>query len=605
LRGRAYNFMSLRSLKRAHHMAEERVQRRLAAILAADVAGYSRLMGADEEGTLAQLKGHRRDLVDPKINEHRGRIVKTTGDGLLAEFASVVDALRCTIEVQCGMAERNAEVPPASRIEFRMGINVGDVIIEGSDIFGEGVNVAARLEGLAEPGGICVSARVQEDVRGKLDVAFEDLGEQQLKNIAWPVRAYRTLLGDGAVRPRPALTIPEKPSIAVLPFTNMSGDQEQEYFADGIVEEIITALSRFRNIFVIARNSSFTYKGRAVYVKQVGRELGVRYLLEGSVRKGGAKVRITGQLIDCATGAHLWADRFEGELEDIFDLQDQVTASVVGAIAPKLEQAEIERSRRKPTESLDAYDYYLRGMAAFNQWTPGANIEALSMFRRAIELDPQFASAYGFAVRCYNQRKANGWPSDRLLDVAEAAKLAQRAVELGKDDPVALAMAGIGLVWVAGDPEWGGTLIDRALALNPNWAWAWLFGGWAKMWLGEPEAAIERLARAMRLSPQDSQMFGMQAATAFAHFFAGRYLEAVSWAEKALREQSNYFLAVSIFAASCALAERGTEAQSAMASLRRLDRSLRVATLREAFPIRRPEDFTRFAEALRKAGLPE
>ena len=332
-------------------VVEQRVERKLSAILAADVAGYSRLVGVDEEGTLAQLKALRRDLVDPKIDEHRGRIVKTTGDGLLVQFASVVDALRCAVEIQRGMIERNAETPEEKRIEFRMGINVGDIIIDGDDIYGDGVNVAARLEGLSEPGGICVSLGVRDQVRDKLDLTFEDAGEQQLKNIARPVRVYRVRLSGTATKATPKLALPDKPSIAVLPFENMSGDPEQEYFADGMVEEIITALSRFRQLFVIARNSSFTYKGRAVDVKQVGRELGVRYVLEGSVRKAGSRVRITGQLIDTSTGAHLWADRFDGGLEDIFDLQDQVTARVVGAIAPKLEEAEIERAKRKPTES--------------------------------------------------------------------------------------------------------------------------------------------------------------------------------------------------------------------------------------------------------------
>src|SRR5262249_5008959 len=344
------------------------------------------LMGADEEGTLAQLKAHRRALGDPKITEHRGRIVKTTGDGMLAEFASVVDALRCAVEVQRGMADRNAEVPPGKRIGFRAGSHQGDVIIEGEDIFGDGVNVAARLEGLAEPGGICVSARVQEDALGKLEIAFENAGEQQLKNIARPVGVYRVRPGGAAADSRPALPLPAKPSIAVLPFDNMSGDPEQAYFADGIVEEIITALSRFRQLFVIARNSSFTYKGRAVDVKQVGRELGVRYVLEGSLRKSGNRIRIAGQLIDTSTAAHLWADRFDGALEDIFDLQDKVTESVVCAITPKMEQAEIERAKHKPTESLDAYDYYLRGIAKVYQWTRESNSEALSLFYRAIEL---------------------------------------------------------------------------------------------------------------------------------------------------------------------------------------------------------------------------
>jgi adenylate cyclase len=349
-------------------MTGARVERRLAAILAADVAGYSRLMGRDEEGTLARLKDCRRSFVDPKIADYRGRIVKTTGDGMLVEFASAVDAVRCALDVQRAMAQANSHVPEETRIAFRIGIHVGDIIIDDNDIFGDGVNIAARLEAIAEPGGICMSDDSQRQVRGKIDIAWDDLGPQSLKNIAEPIRAWRVRLDDGAVSPRTAvapasLDVPDKPSIAVLPFTNMSGDPEQEYFADGMVEDIITALSRITWLFVIARNSSFTYKGKAVDIKKVGRELGVRYVLEGSVRKAGNKVRITGQLIDTATGAHLWANRFDGGLEDVFDLQDEVTTDVVSAIAPKVEQAEMERARHKPTESLAAYDYFLRGMA--------------------------------------------------------------------------------------------------------------------------------------------------------------------------------------------------------------------------------------------------
>jgi adenylate cyclase len=336
-------------------MAEARVERRLAAILAADVAGYSRLMGVDEEGTLAALKACRRELIDPKIAEHRGRIVKNAGDGALVEFASAVDAVRCAMEIQRGMAERGAAIPEDRRIEFRIGINVGDIISDEDDIYGDGVNIAARVETLARPGTICLSDNAYQQIKGKITLEVSDMGEQQLKNISQPLRIYGVRLDAPA---RPALALPDKPSIAVLAFQNMSGDAEQEYFADGIVEDIITALSRFRQLFVIARNSSFTYKGRAADVKQVGRELGVRYVLEGSVRKAANRVRITGQLIDTATGAHLWADRFDGALEDIFYLQDQITVSVVSAIAPKLEQVEIERAKRKPTESLDAYDYF-------------------------------------------------------------------------------------------------------------------------------------------------------------------------------------------------------------------------------------------------------
>jgi TolB-like protein/Tfp pilus assembly protein PilF len=401
------------------------------------------------------------------------------------------------------------------------------------------------------------------------------------------------------------LALPSKPSIAVLPFQNLSGDPEQEYFADGMVEEIITALSRMRWLFVIARNSSFTYKGRAVDVKQVGRELGVRYILEGSVRKAGDRVRITGQLVDAATGGHLWADRFEGGLEDVFDLQDQVTARVVGAIAPKLEQAEIDRSKRKPTESLDAYDYFLRGMACVHRWKPEANDEALKMFYRAIELDPDFASAYGMAARCYSQRKASAWMVDRAWEIAETARLARRAAELGKDDAIALCLAGIALAFVVGERDDGAALIDRSLALNPNWAWSWLFSGWAKVWAGQPEVAIEHVARAIRLSPHDPQIVNAQAAMASAHFFAGRYAEASSWAETAVLEQPNHFIAACMVAASGALGGRQAEARKAMARLRELDPTLRLSNLSDLFPIRRPEDFARWEEGMRRAGLPE
>lgn len=430
-------------------MVTERVERRLTAILAADVAGYSRLMGADEEGTLAQLKAHRRTLVDPNITEHRGRIVKTTGDGMLVEFASVVDALRCAVEVQQGMAKRNAQVPQDKRIDFRVGINVGDIIIEPHDIYGDGVNIAARLEGIAEPGGICVSARVQEDAQGKLEIAFEDAGEQQLKNIARAVRVYRVRLSGAAQGQRPALPLPDKPSIAALPFQNMSGDPEQEYFADGVVEEIITALSRFRNLFVIARNSSFTYKGRAVDVKQVGRELGVRYVLEGSVRKTASRVRITGQLIDASTGAHLWADRFDGELEDIFDVQDNVTMNVVGAIAPKLEQAEIERAKRKPTAVLDAYDLYLRALSQVHKMTPETLAEAISLSKIALQLDPQYAAAAGLVAWCRGIQRGQGWVRPAGPEDEDGIRLARLRSSWG---PMIPMRSGWGLICC---PLWG------------------------------------------------------------------------------------------------------------------------------------------------------
>ncbi len=585
------------------------VERKLAAILAADVAGYSRLMGADEEGTLARLKAHRRELIDPKIKEHRGRVVKTTGDGILMEFPSVVEAVRCAVEVQQGMVERNTDVPEGNRITFRMGINLGDVIIDGDDIHGDGVNVAARLEGLAEPNGICVSRVVRDQVRDKLDLAFEDLGEREVKNIARPVRIFRiagSSIGQPTALAKPALALPDKPSLAVLPFTNLSGDLEQDYFADGIVEDIITALSRMRWLFVIARNSSFTYKGRAVDVKEVARELGVRYVLEGSVRKAASRVRIAGQLIDGSTGAHIWADRFDGALDDIFDLQDRVTASVVGAIAPRLEQAEIERAKRKPTESLDAYDCYLRGMASSYRQTREGITEALRMFYRAIELDPDFASAHGAAARCYGRLKRSSWTTDPVREMAETARLARRAVELGRDDAPALAHAGLALAYVVGDLDDGAAFIDRALALNPNLAVAWYYSGLARLWLGESDTAIERISRAMHLSPLDPLIGQMQSATAYAHFFAGRYDVASSRAEMALRDSPNDVNALRIAAASNALAGRLEHARKLVARLRPLAPALRVSNLRDTMgPHRRPEDVATYEEGLRKAGLPE
>jgi TolB-like protein/Tfp pilus assembly protein PilF len=585
-------------------VGEQRSERRLAAILAADVVGYSRLMGVDEAGTARALRGHR-EAISPIIAIHSGRIVRIIGDGVLLEFPSIIAAIECAISIQKLMAHRNAAAPADQRMLFRIGINLGDVLIEGDDILGDGVNVAARLEAIAEAGGICISEDVYRHIQGKVEIGFSDMGFHQLKNIARPVRIYRAQL-EPIMPPRsPDLALPDRPSIAVLPFQNMSGHPEQEYFADGVVEDIISALSRMRWLFVIARNSSFIYKGRAVDVKQVGRELGVRYVLEGSVRKAANRVRITGQLIDATTGAHLWAHRFEGGLEDIFDVQDQMTASVVGAIGPKLEQAEIERAKRKPTENLDAYDYFLRGMAALHRWNRDANNEALRLFYRAIELDPEFASAHGMAARCYSQRKASGWMVDRAQEIAETERLARRAAALGEDDAVALCTAGIALAYVVGELEHGNALMDRALAINPNWASAWLFSGWGKVWLGEPEAAIELVERAMRLSPQDPQIFNAQAAIALAHFFAGRYADASSWADMAAREQPIHFIANCVSAASNAHAGRLSEAQNAMARVRQLDPDLRLSNLHDLFPIRRPEDFARWAEGMRRAGLPK
>jgi TolB-like protein len=427
-----------------------------------------------------------------------------------------------------------------------------------------------------------------------------DIQEKQPSEVDAAAKQLQTIQ-----RATPPLVLPDKPSIAVLPFQNLSGDSEQEYFADGVVEDIISALSRKRWLFVTARNSSFTYKGRPADVKQVGRELGVRYVLKGSVRKSANRVRITGQLIDAVTGVHLSAERFDGELDEIFDLQDRITASVVGAIAPKLEQAEIERAKRKPTESLDAYDYFLRAMARFYHWSRVTNDEAMQLFYKAIEFDPEFATAYSMAAWCCAWRKISGWMTDPAQEVAEGARLAWRAVELGKDDAVALARAGHAIALLIGDLDSGAAYVDRALMLDPNLARGWYASGWIRNYRGEPELAIEHLSRAMRLSPLDPTLYHMQVGTAFAHMLAGRFDEASSWAEKAFWEEQNYHPAAIVKAASNALAGRAEEAGRAMERLRQIDPTLRISNLKDRHPIRRPTDLARLADGLRIAGLPE
>jgi adenylate cyclase len=585
---------------------EERLDRRLSAVLAADVAGFSRLVSADEEGTLRRLKSLHTDLISPSFAEHRGRVVKTTGDGVLGEFASVVDAVRCAVHVQRWLAVQNSTLETDQRLNLRIGIHVGDIIVEkDGDILGDGVNVAARLESLAQPGGICVSARVQEDVEGRLDVAFADAGEQQLKNIVRPVRVFRVVIDgtEGETDAEPGRALPERASIAVLPFENMSADPEQEFFADGVVEDIISSLAHYRYFDVIARNSSFTYKGRAVDVKKVGRELGVRFVLEGSVRKVGQRIRITAQLIDAATANHVWAGRIEGVVDDLFELQDKVTASVVGAIEPEIRRAETDWAVRRPATNPSTYVTVMRGLASLNKWSKQGVDEALRLAYQAIAQDPHFASSYCLAAACYVMYASNGWSIDPERDRAETRRLAAEVMKGARADALTLTMTGFALAKVVDDLDAGIALIDRALALTPNLATALTHSGYVRVWLGEPDTAIDHLLRAMRLSPLDPLMFLMEAALAMAHFIAGRDDMAFSWAEKSA--QRNPFMAAAAWTAAASAANLGRPDDVAkyLARLRQLD--VKISTVQTRLSLRRPQDRARVLDSLRKAGLPD
>lgn len=585
-------------------MAAERVERRLTAVLAADVAGYSRLTGADEEGTLSRLKAHRENLIDRKISEHRGRVVKTTGDGLLLEFPSVVDAVRCAVQVQQGMERRNAEIPAEKQIRFRVGINVGDIIIDSDDIYGDGVNIAARLEGLAEPGGICISDDAYRQVRDKLDYRFEDLGEQQLKNIVRPMRVYGVSAFKEPEEEKQALALPDKPSIAVLPFQNMSRDAEQDYFADGIVEEIITALSRLPQLFVIARNSSFTYKGRAVDVKQVGRELGVRYVLEGSVRKAGNRLRITGQLIDASTGNHLWADRYDGVLEDIFDLQDKITMSVIGAIERKLRRAEIERARSKRPESLDAYDCVMRAMPAVWSADAEARKDALVLLERAMAIDPRYALAKALAAWCHAQNMVYHGTPKSSQERSETIRLAEEAARLDSEDTMVLTVLGAAYS-IARQLSQASPLIEKALLLNPNSAWTWQRSGWLNLYLGQYDPAIEHFGRCIRISPLDALNFNAFFGIGASHFGASRYEEAVAWFRKAISARPSAVFIYRALASALAHLDQLEEARRAVDTFRSGYPDVTISMIVETLPFNAPDFVNRYREGMRKAGLPE
>jgi TolB-like protein/class 3 adenylate cyclase len=586
------------------------VSRRLVAVFAADVEGYSRLMGTDEVGTLKGLT-ERRAILDRIIGEHRGRIANTAGDSVLAEFGSAVDAVQCAVEAQAALAEANSGLSLDRRICFRIGIHIGDVMVRAGDLFGDGVNIAARLQSIAKPGGVCISGATYDQVRKVLPVTFADLGALDIKNIDEPIRAYQAVTE--TIEPAPLGNtedlppLPDKPSIAVLSFHNMSGDPEQEYFADGMAEDITTALSRFKSLFVIARNSSFSYKGKAIDVKRVGRELGVRYVLEGSVRKAGSRLRIAAQLIDAASGAHIWADRFDGALEDVFEFQDQVTEKVVGAIAPRVERAEIVRAWRRPPRNTDAYDCYLRGLACLSPMTVDGLEQALGLFTKASALDPDYASAYGMAMHCHAHR------FDLLL--AEADDIAHRRNEIsrlwpivarvGQDDGVALCEAAWAVAYLLRDLLSARQLIDRALELNPNLASAWANSGWINIWQGHPDLAIEHLGRAERLDPGSLRLTSF-VAMAHARFFLGEHEKALGLAEGMLRHSPDAHVCLRIGAASAAFAGRIDTAHRLAARLQVIDPAFGVSRLREYLgPYQKSAFVEKYAEGLRLAGLPE
>src|SRR5215471_17620943 len=573
--------------------------RKLAAILAADIAGYNRLMGLDEVGTAKALRDHRA-AIDPILAGHGGRIFKTTGDGVLVEFSSIVAAVESSLAVQKLMAERNADVPEDRRMLFRIGINLGDVLIEGDDILGDGVNVAARLEGIAEPGGICISDDAYRQVRGKLDVAFEDAGEQQLKNIAQPLRVYR-IRSDVTAKLQPPLPLPSKPSIAVLAFQNMSGDLEQEYFADGIAEDIITMLSRSQSLFVIARNSSFTYKGRAVDVKQIARELGVRYVLEGSVRRAGDRLRINAQLVDAVTGNHLWAERYDRSPADIFAVQDEITEAVATAIEPAVTQTERQRAIRKPPEGLDAWEAYQRGLWHMARIGVAENEAAQSYFRRAIALDPTFASAHAQLAVALFEGSALYQSMSITETLDEALPLARKAVALDPVGATGYISVGIGHFW-QGDFEGGLAAASQALAISPNYATAHHYLGTRLLFCGRPRDALEPIRKAMRLDPHDPIQINRLSQIGIAHYFLREYETAVEAEREALRSHPDHPWAYRWLAAALGQVGRLDEAKEALKKAIAIAPKSFDMYVHQRAPWYRVEDYEHMLEGLRKAG---
>jgi len=582
-------------------MTGARTERRLAAILAADVAGYSRLMGADEAGTLEALKALHRDVFAPRVRDHRGRIVKLMGDGALVEFASVVDAVNAAVAIQRGFEQAAARQPADRRIELRIGINLGDVIIEGTDIYGDGVNIAARLQTIAEPGGIVLSATAHEHAAPRVSHAFLDGGEQQLKNIAAPVRIYH--LRNQAQAPPSAPALPDKPSIAVLPFDNMSGDPEQAYFADGVVEALTAALSRIRSFFVIARNSAFAYKGRAVNVRDIGRELGVAYVLEGSVQRAGQRVRITVQLIETAGGAHLWAEQYDGALDDIFDLQDRITEQVAGALQPSIRLAEVERVRHKRPQDMGAYDYAMRAMPHVWVLEKDSATQALDLLNRALAIDPDYPLALALTAWCWAQRSVYNWVDDLSDAKARALTLAERAANLSSDEPLILAVLGATHTF-AKNYGTARVLLERAVTLDPNAAWALSRLGWLEVYADRPDKALVHLEHARRLSPLDPMNFNNLVGLGCAHHLKGEYETAAALFQRALQERPNAHWIHRNLGPSLFCAGRLEEARASCAALMAAYPDLTVRKFNEAMVFQTNVQ-EQMGEQLRQLGVPD
>ena len=585
---------------------EQVLSRRLAAVLCADIAGYSALIGADESGTVAALKGHQTAVLQ-LLQRHGGRVVDLAGDGIVAEFSSTVSAVEAAVAMQALMAERNAEVPVNKRMIFRIGVNQGDVVHDDAHIYGDGINIAARLQQIAEPGGVYVSSKVFEEVRDRMKDGFRDLGERVLKNIARPVRVFEVVTGTARSTRPPEFgpVTPRKPSVAVLPFDNMGGDSEQEYFADGVVEDIITALSRFRDFAVVARNSSFVYKGRAVDVRQVGRELGVRYVLEGSVRRSRDRLRITAQLVDAMTGAHLWADKFDGKLDDVFEFQDQITLKVASVAEPTIRWAEIERSRRERPDSVEAYDLYLRALPMHLSQTRDANAEAIALLLRAIELEPNNPTFLVYAGNAMLHRSTMGWAETGTDDTALGIELVERALANARDDAVVLSLSSMMLIHNLHDYDRGLVLTQRAVESNPNNLTVMIFAGITHLHLGSIDGAIAFSEHAIRLSPSLDGAHWPLTAISHAQMIKGSYEEALVWAKRSISANPSFVCSYWMLVAANAHLGRMDEARRHLATLRRLSPGVTIAQVWAAQPQKDPSRVAAILDGLRLAGVAE